>query len=97
MDNGCAVPALSWNTIFVNDGSLHGTAELLDVEGAADPRIRAIQFSSYFGHQAEVTAGLDFADGAIVVKDADMQDPPAPLPEMIAGISKVTRSFVKLR
>jgi polyisoprenyl-phosphate glycosyltransferase len=76
----------AWDIVFVNDGSRDGTADLLEMEGAADPRIKAIQFSRNFGHQAAVTAGLDFADGdAVVVMDADMQDPPTLLPAMVAG------------
>ncbi len=74
----------AWEIIFVDDGSRDGTAELLEMEAAADPRIKAIHFSRNFGHQAAVTAGLDFALGdAVVVMDADMQDPPELLPEMV--------------
>src|SRR6185312_10196141 len=49
-----------------------------------DNRIQVISFSRNFGHQAAVTAGLDFAEGdAVVVMDADLQDPPELLPEMV--------------
>ena len=56
------------------------------VEAAVrDPRIKVLGFSRNFGHQAAITAGLDFASGdAVVVMDADLQDPPSLIPEMVA-------------
>ena len=74
-----------WDAIFVDDGSTDRTAEILTLEGLKDPRIRVIRLSRNFGHQAAVTAGLDFAKGdAVIVMDGDLQDPPELLPRMIA-------------
>ena len=70
--------------IFVNDGSRDRSLELL-LKAAQDPRIRVLSFSRNFGHQAAITAGLDFASGdAIAVMDADLQDPPEILKVMVA-------------
>lgn len=71
--------------VFVDDGSRDGSRRLLAEAAAADPCIKVLGFSRNFGHQAAITAGLDFAGGdAVVVMDADLQDPPELLPEMLA-------------
>jgi dolichol-phosphate mannosyltransferase len=71
--------------VFIDDGSTDGTRHLLQAAAAADPRVKVLAFSRNFGHQAAITAGLDFACGdAVVVMDADLQDPPELLPEMVA-------------
>ena len=58
--------------------------ELLDAVAAADARVKVLGFSRNFGHQAAITAGLDIAAGdAVVVMDADLQDPPELLPELV--------------
>jgi glycosyltransferase involved in cell wall biosynthesis len=73
-----------YEVILVDDGSLDETPKLLAAASAADRRIKVLGFSRNFGHQAAITAGLDFAMGdAVVVMDADLQDPPELLPEMI--------------
>lgn len=73
-----------YEIVFVNDGSRDRSLELLRKAAQEDPRIRVIGFSRNFGHQAAVTAGLDFANGdAVVVMDADLQDPPELLPKML--------------
>jgi glycosyltransferase involved in cell wall biosynthesis len=73
-----------YEIVFVNDGSRDRSLILLQ-EAAQDPRIKVLSFSRNFGHQAAITAGLDFASGdAIAVLDADLQDPPEILKEMIA-------------
>jgi glycosyltransferase involved in cell wall biosynthesis len=75
---------LHWEVIFVDDGSTDETALILGREALEDPCISLIRFSRNFGHQAAVTAGLDFAHGdAVVVMDADLQDPPELLPRMV--------------
>src|SRR5579863_3250840 len=75
----------TYEIIFVNDGSRDGTLEILSKECARDSRIKVVSLSRNFGHQAAVTAGLDFAGGdAVVVMDADLQDPPELLPQMVA-------------
>jgi dolichol-phosphate mannosyltransferase len=70
--------------IFVNDGSSDQTAKLAIDVARKDPRYRVLSFSRNFGHQAAITAGLDFAAGdAAVIMDADLQDPPEILPRMV--------------
>jgi dolichol-phosphate mannosyltransferase len=71
--------------IFVDDGSRDGTRPMLEAAAKNDRRIKVLGFSRNFGHQAAITAGLDFATGdAVVVMDADLQDPPELLPEMVS-------------
>ena len=75
---------ISKEILFINDGSSDATARILEEAGLKDARIKAIHFSRNFGHQAAVTAGLDIASGdAVVVMDADLQDPPELLAQMI--------------
>ena len=70
--------------VMIDDGSSDKTRQLLTERAASDPRIKVLGFSRNFGHQAAITAGLDFAEGdAVVVMDADLQDPPELLPQMI--------------
>ncbi len=70
--------------IFVNDGSKDRSAEMLDSICRSDPRFKAIHFSRNFGHQAAVTAGLHAVSGqCAVVIDADLQDPPELILEML--------------
>lgn len=70
--------------IFVNDGSKDRSAEMLDAICRSDMRFKAIHFSRNFGHQAAVTAGLHAVTGqCAVVIDADLQDPPELILEMI--------------
>jgi dolichol-phosphate mannosyltransferase len=70
--------------VFVNDGSSDGTARILRGLCLADRRIKMLGFSRNFGHQLAITAGMDFAHGdAVVVMDADLQDPPEILIEMV--------------
>ncbi len=79
----------SYELILVDDGSLDGTAETLRRAAEEDPRLKVLSFSRNFGHQAAITAGLDHASGeAVVVMDADLQDPPELLPEMLALLAQ---------
>ena len=71
--------------ILVNDGSHDATPQLLRALQAADARVRVLEFSRNFGHQMAITAGLDYAGGsAVVVIDADLQDPPEAIPQLVA-------------
>jgi dolichol-phosphate mannosyltransferase len=80
----CNRPGYAFDWIFINDGSTDGSAELLAAEAARDDRVRVISFTRNFGHQAAVTAGLDFAEAdAVIVMDADLQDPPGLIWQMI--------------
>src|SRR5271165_3265259 len=75
---------LKWEVILVDDGSTDQTWSILERTAFEDPRVKLLRFSRNFGHQAAVTAGLDFADGdAVIVMDADLQDPPELLPKML--------------
>ncbi|HHQ48306.1 MAG TPA: glycosyltransferase, partial [Acidobacteria bacterium] len=74
-----------FEVLFVDDGSGDGTWDEIARLAEADPRVRGIRFSRNFGHQAAVTAGVDAARGrAVVIIDADLQDPPEVIPEMVA-------------
>jgi polyisoprenyl-phosphate glycosyltransferase len=74
----------SYEIIFVEDGSGDGSAEVLKHAASIDPHLKVLFFSRNFGHQAAITAGIDFASGdAVAVMDADLQDPPELLPQML--------------
>jgi glycosyltransferase involved in cell wall biosynthesis len=76
---------LDTEVIFVNDGSRDRSMELLRGISAGEPRYKVLSFARNFGHQAAITAGLDYARGkAVVVLDADLQDPPEVILEMVA-------------
>ena len=73
------------DVVWVDDGSSDDTWRLIRELAGEDERVRGLSFSRNFGHQAAVTAGVDAARGrAVVVIDADLQDPPEVIPEMIA-------------
>jgi dolichol-phosphate mannosyltransferase len=74
----------AWELICVNDGSTDQSLALLLALRDQDPRVRVLDFSRNFGHQIAITAGTDFADGdAVIVLDADLQDPPELILKMI--------------
>ncbi len=73
-----------YEIIFVNDGSKDKTLSMLEKISKNDENIKIISFSRNFGHQAAVTAGIKYAEGdAIVIIDADMQDPPEMIVDML--------------
>jgi dolichol-phosphate mannosyltransferase len=71
--------------ILVDDGSTDRTYELMQEAATNDPRVRLVKLSRNFGHQAAVTAGIDVSAGdAVVIIDADLQDPPEVILELAA-------------
>ena len=76
---------LDWEIVYVDDGSRDRSYALLAELARAEPRVRVVKFSRNFGHQIAITAGIDHARGdAVVVIDADLQDPPEVIPAMVA-------------
>ncbi len=75
-----------WEVVYVNDGSKDSSLELLREEQSHDPRIVVVNLSRNFGHMGALSAGLRTASGdAVVLMDADLQDPPTVIPEFIAA------------
>jgi glycosyltransferase involved in cell wall biosynthesis len=73
-----------YEIVCINDGSKDNTLELLIAENARNPRVKVIDLSRNFGKEAALTAGLDLSSGDCVVPiDADLQDPPELIPEML--------------
>ncbi|HEY1124103.1 MAG TPA: glycosyltransferase family 2 protein [Sphingobium sp.] len=78
-------PKYDFEIICVDDGSRDKTYSLLCAAAETNPRLRIVKFARNFGHQIAVTAGIDAATGdAVVLIDADLQDPPEVVVEMIA-------------
>jgi dolichol-phosphate mannosyltransferase len=72
-----------WELILVDDGSTDGSTDIIRELAKKDRRIRSVIFSRNFGHQIAITAGWDYAHGdAVVIIDADLQDPPELILEM---------------
>jgi dolichol-phosphate mannosyltransferase len=81
---GGALEAVPWELVVVDDGSTDRTREILAELAAADGRVKVVELSRNFGHQTAITAGLDHARGdAIVMIDADLQDPPELIADML--------------
>jgi len=76
----------SWDheLLFVNDGSMDGSLEILRKLAGTDKKVKIVNFSRNFGHEAAMIAGIDYAGGdGIVCMDADLQHPPECLPEIV--------------
>lgn len=77
--------ASSWEILFVDDGSRDRSWEIIRALAENDPHVRGLRFSRNFGHQMAFAAGLDHARGqAVVIMDADLQDPPELIPQLLA-------------
>lgn len=75
---------ISYEIVYVDDGSRDETLSRLAAIHASDPHVTVIELSRNFGHQPAVTAGLEAATGqAVVIMDADLQDPPELIPAML--------------
>lgn len=90
MFHGRLMRALSdlpnWEVVYVNDGSTDGTLAGLEALRQTDDRVAVVSLSRNFGKETAITAGLDHASGdAVVVIDADLQDPPEVIPDLIAA------------
>ena len=80
------VPLGAWEAIYVDDGSIDATRDVVELLRRDDPRIALISLSRNFGKEIATTAGLDHARGdAAIVIDADLQDPPEVIPRLVAA------------
>ncbi len=79
-----ALDGLEFELVLVDDGSSDASAAILHRLASSDPRVHVVYLSRNFGHQTALTAGLDHATGdAVVMLDADLQDPPELIPRML--------------
>ena len=79
-----AIANYEYEIVFINDGSKDKTLEILEEIAKEDKNVKVLSFSRNFGHQCAVTAGIKHVSGdAIVIIDADLQDPPELIPEML--------------
>jgi glycosyltransferase involved in cell wall biosynthesis len=79
-----ALGELPFELVVVDDGSTDRTPAILERLASTDPRLRVVTLSRSFGHQTALTAGLDHARGdAVVMMDADLQDPPEVIPSLL--------------
>ena len=80
---------LPWEIIFVNDGSVDGSAEILDGLATAHERVKVVHFRRNFGQTAAMMAGFDFASGEIIIPmDGDGQNDPEDIPRMLAKLDE---------
>lgn len=78
-------PAITWSALLVNDGSRDQSAQIIRAQNANDARFQLLELTRNFGFQAALAAGLAEASGdALVTLDADLQDPPEVIPELVA-------------
>lgn len=83
------MPDVAFEFLFIDDGSRDKTLEKIQDLAQRDSRVKYISFSRNFGKEAGIYAGLENADGDyVVIMDADLQDPPALLPEMYRSIKE---------
>lgn len=85
LDEALSPLELTWEVLFVDDGSRDGTLERLRDLARAHSTVRYVALTRNFGHEAATTAGLEHAKGdAVVLMDADLQDPPEVVPDMVS-------------
>jgi len=73
-----------YEIILVDDGSRDKSLEIMSGLRTTDPKVKVISFSRNFGHQMAITAGIDYTSGdAVIIMDADLQDPPEVIPQLI--------------
>ena len=78
-----------YELLFINDGSADGSLAVLREFAAADPKVKIVNFSRNFGHEAAMIAGIDYAAGdGIVCMDADLQHPPECIPEILKKLEE---------
>src|ERR1017187_1575754 len=77
----------AWRGVFVNDGSRDSSGERISTQGARDPLFELVELSRNFGFQGALAAGLAHAEAAdaVVTMDADLQDPPEVIPELVSA------------
>jgi glycosyltransferase involved in cell wall biosynthesis len=84
-----AIPGGPHEVVFVNDGSRDGSQAMLEAAAARDPRFVVVEFSRNFGHQAALSAALDHVTGdAVLTMDADLQDTPEVLPDLLTRLDE---------
>ena len=82
--NGLQESVRSWEVVFIDDGSKDASLAMLREMAQAEPRFKVVAFARNFGHQVAITAGVDKAEGdAVVIMDADLQDPPEVVSQMV--------------
>ncbi|MFO0927472.1 MAG: glycosyltransferase family 2 protein [Gemmataceae bacterium] len=82
----------TYEIVFVDDGSTDRSRAILAARSLADPAVRVVALSRNFGHEMATTAGLHHTRGqAVVVMDADLQDPPEVICEFLARWARATR------
>ncbi|MEP6667769.1 MAG: glycosyltransferase family 2 protein [Chthoniobacter sp.] len=78
-----------WELIFINDGSLDGSEEVLDGLAEKNPAIKVVHFRRNYGQTAAMMAGFDFAQGDVIIPmDGDLQNDPSDIPRMLAKLDE---------
>src|SRR3989344_1691190 len=92
------LPKYDYEFIFINDGSTDHSALAIAALAAKDSRVKCIEFSRNFGKEMATTAGIEAATGdAVIMIDADLQHPPALIPELVAKWEKGAEVVVGVR
>jgi glycosyltransferase involved in cell wall biosynthesis len=89
---------LSYETLFVDDGSADGSFAVLEELAAADPRVKVVRLRRNFGQTAALQAGIDWSSGAVLVTmDGDLQNDPADIPRLLAKLDEGYDAVLGLR